>query len=414
MSCSITEMNTPPVRRIAPGLIYLLPVLADLLVAQFLFVNAVRLAHAGASASVVANTVTVWSVAYLLACPVIGRFLTADNAARMMMGSMLGLALIGALFTVMDGVVGVYILMALTGMIAALFFPPFQVFMKAVDRVDDKPLAYSTGLYTFSWSMGFALGPFVAGFLMELGQDGWKVACWFAVAMAMAAAIGVHYLKSLVERPTTPDQRLTTPDPRPTTTEGGCFCAGMDYSRMPDLAWLGWIGGGVGVILITFVRAVFPVRAEAVLHLAQSTQGVIFFLVSLSQALTGLVLCRSRYWMYRPLAISAFGLLGILGLLAFGFGQATLALVAGAVLFGVYSGSFFFYLVFHALVHPQRSSRYVAINESVVGVCSMAGAMIGGWVADRLGFGTLYAGGMALLLLTLLFQWGIHRRHPVR
>lgn len=396
-------MHIPPVRRIAPVLIYLLPALADLLVAQFLFVNAVRLAHAGASASVVANTVTVWSVAYLLACPVIGRFLTSGNAARMMMGSMLGLALIGALFTVMDGVVGVYILMALTGVIAALFFPPFQVFMKAVDRVDDKPLAYSTGLYTFSWSMGFAVGPFVAGFLMETGPDGWKVACWFAVAVALAAAISVNYLKALVHG------ERSAPTAEPETVRAPV----MDYSRMSDLAWLGWIGGGVGVILITLVRAVFPVRAEAVLHLAQSTQGLIFFLISLAQGLTGLVLCRSRNWMYRPMAISAFGLLGVLGLLAFGFGEATLALVAGAVLFGVYSGSFFFYLVFHALVHPQRSSRYVAINESVVGVCSMAGAMIGGWVADRLGFGTLYAGGMLLLLLTLLFQWGIHRRHPV-
>jgi DHA1 family quinolone resistance protein-like MFS transporter len=384
-------------------LIYLLPALADLLVAQFLFVNAVRLAHAGASASVVANTVTVWSVAYLLACPVIGRFLTSGNAARMMMGSMVGLAVIGALFTVMDGVVGVYILMALTGVIAALFFPPFQVFMKAVDRVDDKPLAYSTGLYTFSWSMGFAVGPFVAGFLMETGPEGWKVACWFAVAVALAAAISVYYLKSLVHG------QPSEPSAEPETIRAPV----MDYSRMSDLAWLGWIGGGVGVILITFIRAVFPVRAESVLHLAQSTQGLIFFLISLAQGLTGLVLCRSRYWMYRPMAISAFGLLGVLGLLAFGFGQTTLALVAGAVLFGVYSGSFFFYLVFHALVHPQRSSRYVAINESVVGVCSMAGAMMGGWVADRLGFGPLYAGGMALLLLTLLFQWGIHRRHPV-
>jgi DHA1 family quinolone resistance protein-like MFS transporter len=396
-------MNTPPVRRIAPVLIYLLPALADLLVAQFLFVNAVRLAHAGASASVVANTVTVWSVAYLLACPVIGRFLTAANAARMMMGSMAGMAVIGALFTVMDGVVGVYILMALMGMIAALFFPPFQVFMKAVDRVDDKPLAYSTGLYTFSWSMGFAIGPFVAGFLMDLGPDGWKIACWFAVAVALAAAISVYYLKSLVH-----GQPLA-PAAEPETIRAPV----MDYSRMADLAWLGWVGGGVGVILITFVRAVFPVRAEAVLHLAQSTQGVIFFLVSLAQALTGLVLCRSRYWMYRPMAIMAFGLAGMLGLVAFGFGQTTLALVTGAVLFGVYTGSYFFYLVFHALVHPQRSSRYVAINESVVGVCSMAGAMIGGWVADRLGFGTLYAGGVLLLLVTLVFQWGIHRRHPV-
>jgi MFS family permease len=321
----------------------------------------------------------------------------------MMMGSMVGLAVIGALFTVMEGVVGVYILMALTGMIAALFFPPFQVFMKAVDRVDDKPLAYSTGLYTFSWSMGFAIGPFVAGFLMDLGPDGWKIACWFAVAVALAAAISVYYLKALVHG------QPSVPLAEPETLKAPV----IDYSRMADLAWLGWVGGGVGVILITFVRAVFPVRAEAVLHLAQSTQGVIFFLVSLAQALTGLVLCRSRYWMYRPMAIMAFGLAGMLGLVAFGFGQTTLALVTGAVLFGVYSGSYFFYLVFHALVHPQRSSRYVAINESVVGVCSMAGAMIGGWVADRLGFGTLYAGGVVLLLVTLVFQWGIHRRHPI-
>jgi predicted MFS family arabinose efflux permease len=213
----------------------------------------------------------------------------------------------------------------------------------------------------------------------------------------------VYYLKSLVNgQPSAPLAESETPK-----------APVIDYSRMSDLAWLGWIGGGVGVILITFVRAVFPVRAEAVLHLAQSTQGVIFFLVSLAQALTGLVLCRSRYWMYRPMAIMAFGLAGMLGLVAFGFGQTTLALVTGAVLFGVYSGSLFFYLVFHALVHPQRSSRYVAINESVVGVCSMAGAMIGGWVADRLGFGTLYAGGVVMLLVTLVFQWGIHRRHPI-
>ncbi len=399
------KANTP--RRTTPILIYLLPAMADMIVAQYMFINAVRLARSGASASVVANTVTVWSIVYLLACPVIGRFVTAGNAARLMVGSMVGLATMGVLFTVFPGVVAVYILMAFSGIATALFFLPFQVFMKAVDRVDSKPLTYSTGLYTFSWSAGFAVGPFVSGFLMERGStmpgggtSGWKYAFLFAVAAALLNGVGVLRLKHLrhgqAGAPATEPEMIRKPV--------------TDYSGKPDLAWLGWVGGGVGVILITLIRAVFPARAEAGLHLGQSLQGLLFFLMSLSQALTGLALCRSRYWMYRPVAVAGFGVLGLLGTLAFGFAESPLILGAGSVLFGVYSGSFFFYLVFHALIHPHRSSHYVAINESVVGVCGMAGAVVGGWVADRFGFGTLYTGGAAMLFLTLLFQCGIHRQ----
>jgi predicted MFS family arabinose efflux permease len=117
--------------------------------------------------------------------------------------------------------------------------------------------------------------------------------------------------------------------------------------------------------------------------------------------------------MYRPAAIAAFGVFGIAGILAVGYGREPWVLGLGAALFGVYAGSFFFYLVFHALVHPRRSSQYVAINESLVGICSMAGAALGGWVADTRGFGVLYAGGAVLLLLTLIFQARVHRRHPV-
>jgi DHA1 family quinolone resistance protein-like MFS transporter len=389
--------------------IYIIPALADMIIAQFIFINTVRLALTGASASVVANTVTTWSIVYLVSCLALGRVVNAANAARLMMVSMGMLAMIGLMFTLVPGVAWVYGLMALAGVAAALFFVPFQVFMKAVDGVDSKPLTYSTGLYTFAWSMGFAVGPFVSGFLMEMGTvlpggetSGWKYACYFAVGAALLSGTAIYLLKHLVQR----QPQVASPD------TAAAVKPAADYSRQPDLAWLGWVSGGVGVVLITFVRAVFPVRAEAGLHLARSTQGMLFFLVSLSQALTGLLLCRSRYWMYRPRAVAAFGVVGILGALAFGFARVPAALALGAVLFGIYAGSFFFYLVFHALVHPQRSSQYVAINESVVGVCSMLGAMIGGWVADRYGFGMLYAAGAATILMTLGLQWAIHSRHP--
>ncbi len=392
-------------------IIYLLPTIADMVVAQFFFINAVRLSHQGASATVVANTLTTWSLVYLIACPLIGRFVTERNASRLMVVSMGSLALISLFFTLIPGTVGVYVLMALAGFATALFFLPFQVFMKAVDGANNKPLTYSTGLYTFAWSMGFAIGPFVSGLLMEMGTTlsgdadaGWKYACYFASAVSSITAVAIFYMRDLAQ--TQPACTALPPEtPTPIT---------VDYSRQPDLAWLGWVSAGIGVIVLTYIRAIFPVRGETALHLSQGFQGLLFFLVSAAQGLTGLALCRSRFWMYRPSAITAFGSLGVVGIIIFGFGHSPLILCMGALLFGIYSGSFFFYLVFHALVHPQRSSQYVSINESMVGICSMLGAVLGGFLADRLGFGTVYASGATLILLALILQGYIHRRHPLR
>lgn len=395
-------------------IIYLLPAIADMMVAQFMFINAVRLSQQGASAVVVANTVTTWSLVYLVACPILGRFVTAANASRLMVASMGGLALISFLFTLIPGVVGIYVLMALAGIATALFFLPFQVFMKAVDGANNKPVTYSTGLYTFAWSMGFAMGPFISGILMEFGSatpgggnSGWKYACYFASSLSALTGIAVYFMRDLAQsQPAASSQPGDTPRPAEAIP--------VDYSHQPDLAWLGWVSAGVGVIVLTFLRAVFPVRSETCLHLTQSFQGLLFFLVSAAQAVTGLALCRSRFWMYRPMAVGAFGCLGIAGALIFGYGQSHLILSLGAILFGIYTGSFFFYLVFHALIHPERSSQYVAINESVVGICSMLGAVLGGFMADRFGFGTLYASGAAMILVILILQRFVHKRHPLK
>jgi len=405
-------LTTALARRTLTLLIYLLPALADMVAAQFIFISAVRVARMGASASLVANTFTTWSVLYLLACPVIGRFVTRRNAARMMLAGMAGLALVSVLFAVVSTIAGIYVLMGIIGITTALFFLPFQVFMKAVDGADNRSIAYSTGMYTFAWSLGYAAGPFVSGLFMEFGSrtpghglEGWQYACLFAAAASLLAAGGIHLLRHLaVVRPAT--ETGTAPDAAPE--------AQADDSRQPDLAWLGWVGGGVGVAVLAIIRGVFPSRAEACLHLSQGTQGTLFFTLYAAQALTGLALCRSRHWMYRASAVAGFGVLGVAGLLAYGFGTSPITLYAGAISFGVFAGSFFFYLVYHALVHPRLSSRYVSVNESLVGICSMIGASAGGWMADRYGFGEAYAGGAILLIAALAFQAAMHRRHPAR
>jgi MFS family permease len=330
----------------------------------------------------------------------------------MMMVSAISMMVLSVLFLVVPGKAGIYVLCAFTGISAALFFPPFQIFMKAVDTVGEKPVTYSTGLYTFAWSLGLSLGPFVAGYLMETGTattpggetSGWRYAYVFIICTALLTAIGIQFLQHLAHPAETPvRQTPSAPSPGPSS---------FDYSRMPDLAWLGWIGAGVGVIVISIIRGVFPSRAVTGLHMADSTQGTIFFLLSLTQALTGLALCLSRFWMYRPLAVAAFGLVGMAGTLCFGFGTTTPVLYLAAMLFGVYSGGFFFYLVFHALAHPVKSAHYVAINESVVGIGGIIGPVLGGLLADRFGFGVSCLSGVGLVAVVTLFQMAVHQRHP--
>jgi predicted MFS family arabinose efflux permease len=129
------------------------------------------------------------------------------------------------------------------------------------------------------------------------------------------------------------------------------------------------------------------------------------------QALVGLGLGRGRWWMYRPGAILGFGLFGVVGLGLFAAARSPGVYFLGAALFGVYSGSFYYYFVFHSLVHPTRSAHYVSINEAVVGLTSVAGPFIGGAIADRCGIWTPYLASTGVLAVAIMVQAAFHRRH---
>lgn len=104
--------------------------------------------------------------------------------------------------------------------------------------------------------------------------------------------------------------------------------------------------------------------------------------------------------MFRPGPVMGFAVFGLVSLVGFCVSLLpiidgaevltvplrTLCLYASVACYGVFSGSFFFRLVFYSLVHPHRSAKYVAVNEMVVGICGVAGPVIAGALADKFGF----------------------------
>jgi MFS family permease len=378
-------------------LIYLFPALMDMILSAVLFMSTVSAAQKGLSAGTVANLITTWAVVYMTMSLLIGRVVAPHNAAKLIIFSCAMSVALSVSFASNSSIRALYTLVALEGIAMAAFFVPFQVFMKSVGEGRRKTINHSVGLYTFSWSMGYAMGPFLAGLLWQ--RVGWQGTHLIYAAAAVLVGAMTFVLKHAAH-PAGPGSQAI-PDVAATARPAA------DYSRMPDLAWMGWVFSGLGCLAIRLVFGLFPSSAETY-HLPEFEQGLTLFVLSAVQAAVGLMLGRYHWWMYRPLPILLAGLIGIAGLCLFATAGSTLAFCLAAMCFGIYSGMFFFYLVFHSLVHPDRSARYVSVNEATVGLMSLAGPFLGGMVADNYALRTSYLLTAGMLAVAVGAQAIIH------
>jgi MFS family permease len=384
-------------------LIFFFPALADTLLGMIFFVASVRMAESGAGALAVTAVTAVWAIVYMLASQVAGRLVREANCVTVMIGGCAVFATASVAFVQLPAFKITYPLMGLVAIGTAMFFTPFQVFMKAVEKGDAGALPRSVGLYTFSWSAGMAAGPFIGAYIWKFFD--WPACYYLNVVICVIIVCGILFLK----------HHATDTGPRrenaPTSAGAGRpRTPGIDYAAMPDLAWLSWICAGVGCLTVAVLRSYLPSSATAA-GIPRSAQGVLLGLLSASQALTGLALCRSRKWMYEPLPVVLFATCGVIALVLFGSTTRVYPLALAAVLYGVYSGSFFFYLVFHALVHPERSTKYVGVNESVVGFTAIVGPLVAGMLADGLALAAPYWVAAFLVLAVLVFQAVMHRKY---
>ncbi|MBI4578183.1 MAG: MFS transporter [Planctomycetes bacterium] len=409
-------------------LIYLFPVIIDMILAAVFFMAQVATAQKGASAGTVANFIAVWAAVYMASCFLVGRVVSRRNCAALIIVScgltaMLSLGLAGV-----SSVGAMYVLVALEGIGMALFFVPFQVFMKGVGEGRQKTLNDSIGLYTFSWSIGYAAGPFVAAVMWQ--HVGWRG----SHAINAAAALLVGVLTWTLKHTARPHSAVHQTNDRPATetpirARSASDGSLPDYAAMPDLAWMGWVFSGLGCLAIRTIVGLFP-SSGAEHAVPRLDQGLTLFILSAVQAVVGLGLARGRWWpltrdrtrgvqerrsrvgrqgwMYRPVPILLTGLCGVVGLCLFATARTPAAFQIAAACFGVYSGAFFYYLVFHSLVHPEKSSRYVGINETVVGLTSLAGPFLGGWIADAYALRTSYLLMAGMVLAAVGTQTMIH------
>lgn len=372
--------------------------IVDMVLSSALFMATVWAAEHGSSASAVSNLLSAWSVIYMLSSLAIGRVVTRRNAAWLLIAACLVTAAQSFALAHCSSLWSLYLLIGLLGVSMGVFWTPFQVFMKVVGEERQRPITQSVGLYTFSWSMGYAIGPFSAGFLWD--RLGWQSCHGLNAAVVLMVAFGIWLVKHhATARPAPPPEVGPPPGSR----------QDVIYARMPDLAWMGWVFGGVCCMAVSMVRGVFPTTGDD-LHLSKLSQGLTMATLSAFQGLTGIALGYGRWWMYRPWPILVVGAAGTAALVLFALASAPSLFYMAAACFGLYTGSMYFYLVFHSLVHPEHSARYVSINEAVVGLTGIAGPALGGLVADLYHPSFSYLLTAAMLMVAVALQAALHLR----
>ena len=375
------------------NLIYLFPLLMDVIVGGVLFIAAYRFSEANVAGWMVGATMSVWAVIYTLLAFASGYVIKPEKSHKVLIGSCLVMALVSAGFLIFDGLYTQFLWLILTGSCGALFFTPFQMYMKRFIPDGKAGIVRSTGLYTGSWSLGFALGPILFGLLT---REAAFVCC---IAASVFMALGFVLLELIPRKKKEEDNSVSLPEAR-----------GVDYSRFPDMVWMGYLVGGVGCIVIAFVRTMGPFRGVQALGLSKEQMGLVIALVSFMQAMVGYLFCFSKDWMYRKAPGFFLNALGVAALMGFALSSSFAGFVISAILFGIYSGGFFSFFVFHSLVHPTKSARYVAGNETIVGATGVVGPLLGGAFITPASSHWIFIAGAVMALLALAGQQYMLRR----
>ncbi len=388
-------------------LFYVLPALVNIITGLFFFITAKRMADSGANSFLVALTMAVWASVYAITAFSLGYIQNKRNATRLIfIGQGILLASMTGLLVFQD-VTMQYIWLLGTGLGTAMFFAPFQMVVKMFEKEEHslESVARSTGIYTFSWSSGLASGPFIAALVwgMFSREHGWKYCYGINILLILFVISCVIFMRRFVQ------EKLRREDgavPDGKAAETPAEKEAESTRTLPDLMIAAWLLTALGYVAVTMLRTHIPDYCTKILRMSTLEQGIVVALVSYAQALVGLSFWKLGRRLYHPGPVLIASAGGIAALLIFALTSTWIPYLFAAVLLGGFSGMFCFMCTFHALIHPEKTPRYVAVNETIVGATSTFSPLLGGLLAIRVNFVFPFYLCAGLVLLALLAYLG--------
>lgn len=375
-------------------IVYLFPVLVNIIAGGVLFCTNDYLSRSGASSMTVGATSGTWYVIYIVVSLLCGRLLRYFRAVQLISAGGLLMAAACAGLAFCQNTVGIFTGLFFCGIGIGLYCAPFETYMDAVSP-DDQPLVKATASYTFAWSLGVGVGPFISALLA-----GWVPKLLTYSAMALVTTVGILVLDKYCRK-----NNLLAGHGTHTVQKD-------EYEGFPKLIMLAWATGTIATIAITVVRSFWPYKASTI-GLDAQTSGYIMALASFGQCIPVIFLARCRTWMYKWWMIVLAGLVESIGLLMLWRSGDTAELYLASLLVGIGSGIWYNFFTFHALVDRKNAARNASVNEALVGVAATVGPFVAGMVTSPQHPGTsfMFCAIMMAVSLAVVGTGMARRRH---
>ena len=325
--------------------IYLFPAMINFIASGVFFYVTQRFVDAGASKLMTSLVVPVWAAVYCLVNLIVIRIVNSRNAAKLIINGGIVFAASSLGFIFLDAPVFLLVWTGLLGAGFGLYCGPFQLLCKDMEQGSSSGVSMATGKYTAAWSLGFASGAVAFGLL------NYVTAFTLCFIVGISVAVGVSIIKRQLDKNSTYVKTISVP-------------AEEKENHFPDFAWVGWIVGSIVTFSMSQLRSMLQPHGAAIeLVNAKETMALTLMTVSLVQGIVGLLLCRSRVWLYKLFPILLFGLTGAVSMAGFCFAGNRWQFLSTALVCGIYSGCGYFIFVFYSLAHPTKAGRNASINE---------------------------------------------------
>ncbi|NQU11037.1 MFS transporter [bacterium] len=368
--------------------IFLCPVVMDGIVFLVLFAVAYGAGERGLTLTQCAWLGGLFQLTYMASSLVSGFRLSRRNAKGALTVSVATSILFAVASLVARQFWPVLLAMGAFGVTTGLFYNAFQTFM----RSESAPgrLAFATGMYTLSWSVGSGLGFLSSGTLYQFGP------LTLAGLCLLAGVILFTVLRLHNSRP----QHLASAE------EHGDH---HDAAGAPQRAAYVWVARLL-VFTAMFVQRpihTFYPALSARENLAPVLASLPLFLHMFVQGGCGAAMIGRLRVFYRRGSLFAVQAIAALALLTLWRASSynLVAMVIGAL--GAWAGFSYFFAVYYASNAGHRS-RNIGINECLVGLGSFAGLFVNQWFMKWTGDDrVMYAVCGVVVLGSAVLQWAL-------
>ena len=337
---------------------------------------ALRADQIGAAASIT-------PASYLVFCLIGGRHAPRFRPRHLVEASLVGMAASVALLAITRHLAIAYLALVLYGACMSLLWPQIEAWFSR--GKEGEALNRVANAFNVSWSLGVGLSSYAAGLLVERSTTS---VFFVAIAVFVAVYLMIAVVSSLV-----PGIRAVDSERRANRRE-------KPVDRSTPLRFYAW--GGIITLYtgMSIILTIFPLYAQDVLLLSESTTGFLLLFRGVSTCLSFFLLGKLRFWHFKRRWIFAvqiaFGALCLAATRFHGPGLFSLFFTLFGALFAfAYTQS-----MFHGVSGAVHRSRRMIIHEVLLTVGTILGAVGGGAIYERLSFS-------ALLLVSGIVAWAV-------